>query len=590
MDIKTPFSLFNMIGLTVSLVLGNNMNFNFHLEKNRCIIEPFQAQNDKDPITNQPGIRVYNRLLGTLLNWMGYATKIHDPKGSSVFINTNSAVKWINRHNAAIHNPVIVSAKDIKNEKVFITLVNNVIQATSDILKTSPKETSGQITNTQPSKVQDITPVGTEDLTATQHSATAKMSKVREVTQVQAGNSSPTSVACKFGDTAGYLDGSIEFNHSTKNIHFDWWQGDPPTLLTELATNEHFFSDDTVFSDMTKTVLEKIDPIQTPTKDVVNALAASYVKYQDDPYWNKRGHGIGMKSSLEPLKGNSSAWNLNNFLPSSAGCGAAMRTMPIGEKCFGAANREKLIQISLASSYITHTSPSGFLGGVASALFTALAFENVPFSEWPKHLLDATQKNGPAWQYAETIVNKNGQDNLYELSWNDFNDVWNHYQATRFTPDSTLILSEFPDTPEGRDKINIQSAFIAGEKYPGQPGAKDRSKKQISTACWPGASGLNAPLIAYDALMLTMNKFLKDNNLTDRYPLNTLTPHQFKDLLQKAGPEAQQQVFKDLIERACLHGGDSDSTGAIAFYWEAACVGDLAVPEQYTTHLEPSVF
>ena len=54
-----------------------------------------------------------------------------------------------------------------------------------------------------------------------------------------------------------------------------------------------------------------------------------------------------------------------------------MRCMPIGLIYHGKKNRNKLIYISIMSSKITHNNPIGYLGGLASALFTALAFEEV---------------------------------------------------------------------------------------------------------------------------------------------------------------------------------------------------------------------
>ena len=100
-----------------------------------------------------------------------------------------------------------------------------------------------------------------------------------------------------------------------------------------------------------------------------------------------------------------------------------------------------------------------------------------------------------------------------------------------------------------------------------------------------GAKGSEAPLMAFDALILTINKFLVDNELSEKYPISTLTPEQFNQLLKAAGPKVQEQVFRDLTERACLHGGDSDSTGAIAFYIQAAILKEMAIPKIYLNHL-----
>lgn len=400
-----------------------------------------------------------------------------------------------------------------------------------------------------------------------------------------------TSIGCKFGDTTGYMNGEIEFNFSTRDIHHKYWLGEKPKLLNDLATKRFLYSDDTIFCDMTKSVLRDKQLQKQTTATIVTALVTQYVKYKEDPLWSKRAHGNTMQDSLEQLRHHPSHWAALPYEPWKAGCGAAMRTMPIGEVFSGEFNRQKLMEVSLASSYATHTNPKGFLGGVASALFTSLACENRPFSEWIPRLQEMVDsKNGIAFPFAIDLIKPTDHEKSFLEDWGHFEKCCGHYFNHRFDETGAINLKPFPDTPDDRDKLYIQLTSVKNQPYPWESGAPSRANWVISQECWPGAKGSEAPLMVYDALILTINKFLLDNHLSGQYPLSTITPLQFCHLLKAAGPAAQEVVFKDLVERACLHGGDSDSTGAIAFYIQAAILKEMSIPKTYLQNLEPSIF
>lgn len=400
-----------------------------------------------------------------------------------------------------------------------------------------------------------------------------------------------TSIGCKFGDTAGYMNGEIEFNLSTRDIHNKYWHGEKPKLLSDLATKHFLYSDDTIFCDMTKSVLRDKQLHSEPTATIVTTLVTQYIKYKEDPLWSKRAHGNTMQDSLEQLQHDPSRWAFLPYKAWKAGCGAAMRTMPIGEVFSGKFNRQKLMEVSLASSYATHSNPKGFLGGVASALFTSLACENRPFSEWVPRLQQMVDsKNGIAFPFAINLIKPTDHEESFLEDWHHFEKCCSYYFNHRFNETGSINLESFPDTPDGRDRFYIQLTSVKDQPYPWEFGAPSRTDWAISQECWPGAKGNEAPLMAYDALILTINKFLLDNNLSEQYPLSTITPLQFCHLLKAAGPAAQEVVFKDLLERACLHGGDSDSTGAIAFYIQAAILKEMSIPKIYLQNLEPSIF
>ena len=143
--------------------------------------------------------------------------------------------------------------------------------------------------------------------------------------------------------------------------------------------------------------------------------------------------------------------------------------------------------------------------------------------EWGAALLSTLPK---AMNYIKE-VGRDVEEN--EQHWSYFTEAWTSYLSLR----GILQGTSDPVFPE---------PFPVKER--------DVFYKSLSFNGWAGASGHDAPMIAYDALL---------------------------------GAGAS---WKELCSRAMFHGGDSDSTGVIAAAWWGAMYGMDGVPVGNYSNLE----
>ena len=331
------------------------------------------------------------------------------------------------------------------------------------------------------------------------------------------------------GDAMGYKCGKWEFCFNGVRIHKELSDlGGIENL--KVQEPEFIVSDDTILLLSTAEALIK----ESNADNIEKLYSELAYRYKNDCEKDMKGRAAGLTteaacSSLRPLA--SKGWYVP-FNSKGGGCGAAMRAMCIGLRypnIYDVKCLEKLIMVSVESGRMTHNHPTGYLGSFASALFGALSIVRYPLQKWGRLLLDLLPK-------VLLFVKSQGrdvQDN--KENWSYFETQWKSYL-------------------EKRNILNGKNEPLFPKIYD----VKDRDEfyNSLSFSGWGGSSGHDAPMIAYDALLVAHENWVK------------------------------------LCHHAMLHGGDNDSTGVIAGFCFGAMFGFTGVPNcnyvgvEYRTRLE----
>ncbi|KAL4635602.1 ADP-ribosylarginine hydrolase isoform X1 [Arapaima gigas] len=319
------------------------------------------------------------------------------------------------------------------------------------------------------------------------------------------------------GDALGFNNGSWEFCRSGEEIHAAVAQMGG---LEKLDVTHFRVSDDTVMHIATAEALVEV-PEGASLSELYSLLAQKYIDCMED--MTDRSPGISCLSAVKLLRPKvKDGWKIP-FSKTGGGCGAAMRAMCVGLRFPHPNQQSALVAVSVDSGRMTHHHPTGYLGALASALFTAYAVRGKPVEEWGRGLLDTLEEAKQYVLHSDHFV----EDNLRH--WGYFENMWRDYLKERGILD-------------GKAKARFPKNYDVKER--------DEFYKSVSYSGWGGSSGHDAPMIAYDGLLWAGNSW------------NRLAQHSF------------------------FHGGDSDSTATIAAAWWGALYGYKGVPKLNYEKLE----
>jgi ADP-ribosylarginine hydrolase len=312
-------------------------------------------------------------------------------------------------------------------------------------------------------------------------------------------------VLASVGDAMGYKNGDWEFNYKGTSIHRVLKNEFGGISDLDCSPPYWIVSDDTVMHLATGEAL--IDTSCSTVEEIMTKMAKEYIICWDD--MSGRGPGPTCGSGIGQLV--RGRWDSVRYDKAGGGCGGSMRSMAIGLRYPGTKNREMLVAISLESGRLTHNHPTGFLGAVCAAAFTAFAIEYIPPKKWGYLLM--TEILPMAKKYCKDV----GRDwKEIERDWIAFESQFNNYLKERG-------ISDGESDPVFPQVYGVQE--------------RDDFYKKWSYRGWGGASGDDSCIIAYDALLGS-----NDN-------------------------------WEEFCLRGVLHGGDNDSTGCIGCAWFGALYG-----------------
>ncbi|AYV78659.1 MAG: ADP-ribosylglycohydrolase [Edafosvirus sp.] len=340
-----------------------------------------------------------------------------------------------------------------------------------------------------------------------------------------------TLILHALGDTIGFKNGEWEFNYDMRVVPLNMTL----ELLYEFISlgginainlDGWIVSDDTI---MSMAIADGLIENYKNFDNLYDILKKKYLiayKEMDEAIKLKKNRHAGLTTikSLDKLSKNKD-WRKFPYDPMSGGAGASMRTASIGLAFHGINNRDKLIEVAIESSKMTHNSAIGYLGGLTTALFTTFAIEEIDIDKWPYLLLELIDSD----KVRKYCNNENDDE---KKDYNEFIKYWKRYLETRFVNNKPV-------------KTKAHSNLIFRIKY-----QYDNFVKDSKYSTMVGESGYSSTIMAYDSLIDSEN------------------------------------VWEKLVIYSMIHIGDSDTVGCIAGAWYGALYGFGDVPKNNLKYLE----
>lgn len=311
------------------------------------------------------------------------------------------------------------------------------------------------------------------------------------------------------GDAIGYKNSEWEFMFNYDKIYQFIALGG----INHIDTKDWHISDDTMLHvQMADALVHKYndgDDLSILGNAFKNNLLDALEEFHNEGYAVRNPGDITIRNLFKLQDG--LEWNGLEYDHEYGGNGAAMRNLCIGLAFYKPSDFDKLIEISIEMSRVTHNSVIGYLGGFVSALFTSYALQNIDIKKWPFLLMDL-YKNKTIEKY---IKKKDRDVEEYYKYAHIFFNKWATYIQDKFDENGNVI--------EKRTTINLiwRSRYYT-DNY------RYKKDSDLNNYTIPGGGGDDVMIIAYDSLLDAGNK------------------------------------WETLVFYAMLHVGDTDTTGCIA--------------------------
>lgn len=318
------------------------------------------------------------------------------------------------------------------------------------------------------------------------------------------------------GDAVGYRNGRWEFRLSTRAIHDELNEltgGKGMAGLVVTRGGEWLVSDDSVF--LLATAESLVSSSHSGLGPFLSDLTRRYILAFEDMTGRAPGKTTGRSVRAHKMAGTTMA----PFNRNGGGCGGPMGRCAIGLRFPHEEDMADLVKFSVDACRVTHHHPSAYFGAVASALFVSLALRHVPPQIWVAKLLK---------QAIPIAVS-------HVLSGDPIN-----VRANKEAIDSAEFVEKFSRYAEERG-LSLDPEMATGSpKWPVDFGPEQRDR---AFRAWSqrgvnvGSSGYDVVLIAFDAFFFVVSEMASG---------------------------AAEDRWQELMLRGALHGGDNDTTGAIA--------------------------
>jgi ADP-ribosylglycohydrolase len=263
-----------------------------------------------------------------------------------------------------------------------------------------------------------------------------------------------------------------------------------------------------------------------------------YLKVFDTLKEDFRFPGHATINSLEFIRTNRSIDKLK-YDRSLGGNGAAMRTGIIGLINNKKEDIDRIIELSITASRVTHNYSYGFLGGLVSSLFSNFGMRGIHFLDWFDELFKLEEKIDKFMKTTNIYSN-------YIEDKDDFFDKLRDYKEKK--------IDKFLYNP--KDFIKYNDRIKSLEPY------NDYGSDNLMNKF--GLSGLSSVIVAYDSILMS-------HRCKNEYP--------FKK-------EKLEISFDSFIFYSTLHFGDSDTTGAIAGLFYGSIYGFKHFDQSMVKQLE----